>query len=200
MSGNADIGWAAYYAKLKDRPPRHTATYAAGRFRELGYAVDLGCGAGRDALPLLSQGWRVLCIDKEQDAISALRAATPSSLQHNLETCSAPFEDAELGAPDLIVSSFALPLTPKAAFPALWSKIWMSLKPGGRFAGQIYGERDTWARKDGPDGLIAFSRAECLNLLDGQRIELFEEEEYSGTTPRGRSKHWHIFHIVAQKP
>lgn len=200
MSYDAGAGWATYYAKLKDRPPRHTATYAAGRFKRPGYAVDLGCGAGRDALPLLIQGWHVLGIDKEPDAIAALLAATPSSLRDKLETCNAPFEDVDWGAPDLVISSFALPLTPKPAFPALWSKIWMSLKPGGRFAGQIYGERDTWARKDGPDGLIAFSRAECLNLLDGQRIELFEEEEHPGITPRGRSKHWHIFHIVAQKP
>lgn len=200
MSGEADLGWAAYYAKLKDRPPRHTATFAARRFKEPGYAVDLGCGAGRDALPLLAQAWRVLAIDKEPDAIAALLAVTPPSLREKLETCNAQFEDAEWDGPDLIISSFALPLTPKPAFPALWAKIWTSLKPGGRFAGQIYGERDTWAREGGPDGLIAFSRAECLNLLDGQRIEVFEEEEHPGLTPRGRSKHWHIFHIVAQKP
>jgi len=200
MSGDADLGWAAYYPKLKDRPPRHTATFAARRFKEPGYAVDLGCGAGRDALPLLAQAWRVLAIDKEPDAIAALLAATPPSLREKLETCNAQFEDAEWDGPDLIISSFALPLTPKPAFPALWAKIWTSLKPGGRFAGQIYGERDTWAREGGPDGLIAFSRAECLNLLDGQRIEVFEEEEHPGLTPRGRSKHWHIFHIVAQKP
>ena len=200
MSGDADLGWAAYYAKLTDRPPRHTATFAARRFKEPGYAVDLGCGAGRDALPLLAQAWRVLAIDKEPDAIAALLAATPPSLREKLETCNAQFEDAEWDGPDLIISSFALPLTPKPAFPALWAKIWTSLKPGGRFAGQIYGERDTWAREGGPDGLIAFSRAECLNLLDGQRIEVFEEEEHPGLTPRGRSKHWHIFHIVAQKP
>jgi hypothetical protein len=29
-------------------------------------------------------------------------------------------------------------------------------------------------------------------------IELFEEEEVDATTPRGKAKHWHIFHIVAR--
>ena len=98
MSDDTGSDWAAYYAKLKDRPPRHTATCAAGRFKTPGYAVDLGCGAGRDALPLLAKGWRVLGIDKEPDAISALLAATPSSLRDKLETYNAPFEDVEWGA------------------------------------------------------------------------------------------------------
>ena len=38
MSDDTGSDWAAYYAKLKDRPPRHTATYAAGRFKTPGYA------------------------------------------------------------------------------------------------------------------------------------------------------------------
>lgn len=200
MSGDKGASWAAYYAKLKGRPPRHTAMFAANRFDAPGYAVDLGCGAGRDTLPLLTRGWHVLGIDKERDAITALRASTPTTLLPKLEAFNAPFEDANWGTPDLVVSSFALPLTPKPVFSAVWLKIWTTLKAGGRFAGQLYGERDTWAHNDGPDGLIAFSRAECLKLLDAQQIELFEEEEHPGMTPRGRSKHWHIFHIVARKP
>jgi hypothetical protein len=28
---------------------------------------------------------------------------------------------------------------------------------------------------------------------------MFEEEEADSTTPRGKPKHWHIFHIVARK-
>jgi hypothetical protein len=36
-------------------------------------------------------------------------------------------------------------------------------------------------------------------LLAGWTIELFDEEEDDSTTPRGTPKHWHIWHIVAQK-
>jgi hypothetical protein len=35
--------------------------------------------------------------------------------------------------------------------------------------------------------------------LAGFEVELFEEEEADSTTPRGKPKHWHIFHIVARK-
>ncbi len=200
MDRKADRDWAAYYTKLKDRPPRPTAMFAAARFAAPGQAVDLGCGAGRDVLPLLAQGWQVLGIDKEPSAIAALNQAAPADLLPNLKTACTPIEDAEFGASDLINSSFALPLVPKQAFPNVWRKIRASLRSNGRFSGQIYGVRDSWARGGAADGLIAFSRAECLNLLAGMRIEFFEEEEHDGLTPRGTQKHWHIFHLVAQKP
>ena len=44
------------------------------------------------------------------------------------------------------------------------------------------------------------ARDDAQVLLDGLAIEMFEEEESDGVTPRGTPKHWHIFHIVARKP
>ena len=44
------------------------------------------------------------------------------------------------------------------------------------------------------------SREEALALLAGLDVEMFDEEEADGVTPRGNAKHWHIFHIVARKP
>jgi len=46
---------------------------------------------------------------------------------------------------------------------------------------------------------VAFTRSDCLSQLKGLKIEMFEEEEHDGFTPRGKLKHWHIFHIVARK-
>ena len=43
------------------------------------------------------------------------------------------------------------------------------------------------------------SRDEALALLQGFELELFEEEEDDGVTPRGNPKHWHIFHIVGRR-
>jgi len=203
MTGWGDGGrkdWAAYYALLKDRPPRTTTVFASRRFQAPGFAVDLGCGGGRDSLPLLATGWRVLGIDREPAALAALTEAAPAEWRDRLETRLGSFVEADWPQADLIIAAFSLQFTPKPAFPALWRRIRERLAPGGRFAGHLIGARDSWAKGDAPDGAVAFTRAECLALLQGLEIELFEEEEHDGQTPRGTAKHWHIFHIVARKP
>jgi hypothetical protein len=89
-----------------------------------------------------------------------------------------------------------LPLCAPPAFPSLWRKITRSLVPGGRFAGQLYGERDSWAAGR---AITVFDEAGARRLFDAYAIEMFEIEESDGVTPRGNAKHWHIFHIVARR-
>ena len=96
----------------------------------------------------------------------------------------------------LVNSSFAMPLCEPEAFHRLWDRIREALPTGGRFSGQWYGPRDSWV---GRPGMTFVGRDEALALLDGLELEMFEEEEADGVTPRGNAKHWHIFHIVARK-
>jgi hypothetical protein len=79
----------------------------------------------------------------------------------------------------------------------LWSRIDGALSLGGRFAGQFYGQRDAWAQRDPP--ITIHDRAALEALFDGYTIEWLDEEETDTVTPRGRPKHWHIFHVVARK-
>lgn len=190
-------GFAAYYDATAGRPPRRTLLAALERFgAAAGDAVDLGCGDGRDAIALLRCGWSVLAIDAAAEAIARLRARADLPPGARLETRIARFEAAAWPACDLVTASFALPLCPPAAFPALWQKIVNSLRPGGRFAGQLYGERDDWA---GRPGVTHHDRNAIERLLAGFAAELIEEEESDAVTPRGAAKHWHIFHIVARR-
>src|SRR5690606_2231809 len=88
-----DEHWPAYYAVTVDRPPWRTVLTALDRFatedaatgRGPRSAVDLGCGAGRDAREILRRGWRVLAIDRELAAIAALEAATPAADRPRLD-------------------------------------------------------------------------------------------------------------------
>ena len=98
---------------------------------------------------------------------------------------------------DLVNAAFSLPLCPRDAFPAVWRKIVTALRPGGRFSGQLYGDRDSWA---GDPTMTHLTRAEVDGFLAGLDVEFFEEEEDDSVTPRGTAKHWHIFHVVARKP
>ncbi|HEX9647295.1 MAG TPA: class I SAM-dependent methyltransferase [Alphaproteobacteria bacterium] len=205
MTRSESETWRAYYAATGARAPRATLLIALDRFAAEGadagklHALDLGCGSGRDAVELLARGWSVLAIDAEPAAIEALRARPEitASARSRLETRVARFEAARWPRVDLVNASFALPLVPPAAFAGLWRRIVASLKPGGRFAGQLYGERDGWA---GDPTITFFSRSQVEALLAGLEVEHLLEEEDDSVTPRGAPKHWHIFHVVARKP
>ena len=202
MSGGRIVAaedWRAYYARTGARPPRETLIRALGAFdREAGpgFAVDLGCGGGRDAVELLRRGWRVLAIDAQASAIQELRAREDLPATGRLDTRVCRFEDAEIPRADLINSSFALPLCRPGAFPALWTRITGAISPGGRFAGQLYGERDGWF---GDPSITFRTSAGAEALFAGFEIEFFREEEDDALTRSGRPKHWHIFHFTARR-
>ena len=193
--------WRDYYLATAGRPPRPTLLFALDRFTgEPGRAVDLGCGDGRDTIELLRRGWTVTAIDAEAEAIARLKARDDLPVGAVIETLCADFTTAVWPSVGLVNASFALPLCPPAAFPALWHKIAASLAQGGRFAGQFYGPRDDWAKgRDESRALTIVDRAASRGLFADYTIELFEEEESDALTPRGKLKHWHIFHVVARK-
>lgn len=193
--------WTAYYEAAGDEP-RSTLLEALRRFdgeeRRERFAVDLGCGSGRDTLELLRRGWSVLAIDGTAEAIERLgaRLGLDASERQRLETRVARFEDAEWPAADLVNSSFALPFCPPEAFPALWRRIEGSLRAGGRFSGHLFGDRDGWS---GEDELTFQTRGEVESLLAGFEVERLEEVEEDGSTATGKPKHWHLFHVVARR-
>lgn len=193
--------WVAYYNAVKDRPPRETLLKALEQFdaentKRIRFAVDLGCGDGRDTVVLLRQGWRVLAVDGEAEAIDRL-LNRPDLDRTRLETCVAKFEEVTLpDEVDLINASFCLPFCLPEHFPNLWQKIVSSLKLGGRFSGQLFGVRDSWATN--PNATF-HTREQVMELLRAFELEWFEEEDHPGKTALGEDKHWHIFHIVARR-
>ena len=188
--------WGRYY-EAAGADPRATLLLALDLFGEGRgrLAVDLGCGSGRDTFELLRRGWRVLAVDAEQEGIERLLATDGLELDR-LEVCVARFQDALWPAAELVNASFALPFCPPAAFPAVWEQIVESLPPGGRFSGQLFGERDGWC--DQPE-LTFHTRAEAEELLAGFELERFDEVEEDGSTVLGEPKRWHLFHVVARK-
>ncbi len=195
--------WAAYYEKTGNRPPRDTLLFALDRFdSELGpddrrFAIDMGCGNGRDTIELLRRGWSVLAVDGEQAAIDGLTSRPDLPADAELDTLVSRFEDAELPQVDLINSSFALPLVPPQDFPDVWDGMVEAVRSGGRISCQLYGDRDSWV---GDPTITFFTLGGIEALLNPLDVEHFREEEDDSTTPRGKHKHWHVFHIVARKP
>lgn len=197
-----DRNWSAYYNAVVGRPPRETLLAALARFEaeqlaaSSRFAVDLGCGEGRDTVELLRRGWRVLGIDGEHEAIARLRSHPDIDLAV-LETQVVRFEEVILPeSVDLVNSSFALPFCPPAHFPSLWEKIVACLRPGGRFCGQLFGDRDSWAIYP---SMSHHTREQVEVLLQPFEVEVLDEEEHPGKTAIGEEKYWHLFNIVACK-
>jgi trans-aconitate methyltransferase len=194
--------WAAYYSAVVGRPPRDTLLTALARFdleesaASSQFAVDLGCGEGRDTVELLRRGWQVLGIDGESEAIAHLLSRPDINLAH-LETQVIRFDQLNLPeSVDLINASFSLPFCSPEHFPDLWEKIVLSLRSGGRFCGQLFGDRDSWAIHS---SMNHHTREQVEMLLQPFDVEMLEEENHPGKTVLGEDKHWHLFQIVARK-
>jgi tellurite methyltransferase len=196
--------WSTYYAKTSERPPRLTLLHALDRFDAEGgdnrdrLAVDLGAGGGRDVIEVLRRGWQVLAIDAAPESAEAIRGRPDLPPDAQIETRTVRIEDADWPLCDLVNSSFALPIVAPDIFGDIWQRIVDSLRPGGRVAGQFYGDKDSWAGVR--EHMTFHTRAEAQARLSGLEVEMFQEEEDDSTTPRGETKHWHVFHIVAHKP
>lgn len=200
MTPAEQTDWTTYYNARSGRPPRPLLIEAMMRFGADTHnpgrqAIDLGCGEGTDTLALLDQGWQVLAIDQQPEAIARLLAKVPVAQQAQLQTTVAAFAGLALSRADLIYAGYSLPFCQPAHFPVLWRQIERALPPGGRFAGQLFGERDEWA----DDATMTFfTAAQTLALFAGFKLEHFREIEEDGQAVSG-PKHWHLFEIIARK-
>lgn len=206
--------WPEYFNAVQGQPPRDTLMRALDRFQADPQtaasgpmlAVDLACGQGRDTLEILSRTaprWRVIATDYHPEAVKRTLSALPFDDLQRVMVCQVSMEELpERGATtipprvDLFNASFALPFCRPESFPALWRFIGSRLRPGGRFCGQFFGDRDQW-RSVRPQS--HYSRAQVEALLQPFAVEHMEEVEKDGSDAMGGTKHHHVFHVVARK-
>jgi SAM-dependent methyltransferase len=211
-----DEHWPEYYAVTVARPAWHTAVRAVELFEaersaaapgadrspaaapedDPPFAVDLGCGAGRDTREILRHGWRVLAIDREPSAIESLLAATPVEDLPRLDTLVADLTDAEVPHADLVNASISLPFIVGPAFDATVDRAIAAVRPGGRFATMLFGDRDESA---GDPEMSCRSADWLRERLEGFAIEDWFEREEDGQTALGEPHHWHILEVVARR-
>jgi trans-aconitate methyltransferase len=195
-----NMDWDEYYLKIQGRAPRPLLLDALKSFPEdapqfARHAIDLGCGDGTETVVLLERGWHVLAIDGEPAAIRRVLEKVRPEKRPRLQTQVAKFEDVVLTPADLIHASLSLPFCEPKHFLRLWNKIVSAIKPGGRFAGQFFGVRDSWA----VDRNMTFQTEEQVRgLLQSFEIKSFHELDEDGQATSG-PKHWHVFTVIARK-
>jgi SAM-dependent methyltransferase len=130
-----------------------------------GRALDLACGAGRNALYLASLGWQVTAVDSSGVAIAALRAAGPG---HAIDVRVADLEKHEFTIEpdsfDLICDFYYLQ---RDLFPAIRAGV----RPGGMFTGAIH-----------LTGSFAMPSGELRDAFAGWKILYYSEAPDPGRT------------------
>jgi tellurite methyltransferase len=193
--------WTGYYDDQGEREPHELLLQVLAAFdREdrTGVAVDIGCGQGIETAELLRRGWEVVAIDATEEGIRRLRRRIPDGFASRLRTVVSQMQDVDIPPADLVHASFSLPFCPPNVFPRLWGDLRAAIRPEGRFAGELFGDRDTWAATE--RGMTFLNVGSARELFDGMELESFEEEESEDEGWGEEIKHWHVFHAIARRP
>ena len=188
-----EFKWEDFYKITKGRPPWPLLVQAVSLLSNRECALDLGCGAGRDTRFLLEQGFTVIAVDSDPHAIASLAVFT----QDRLRVVQSSFEAFEFETYDLVNAHFALPFAPEDCFREVFARIKLALNAGGIFVGQFFGVNDEWNTPGNQMTFLTGEQAEAE--LKDLRVLEFREEDVDSHIADGTPKHWHVFHIIAQK-
>lgn len=162
-------------------------------------AVDVGCGAGRDALFLVERGFKVHAYDRSDAAIARLSEMGSMYLNEKLFPKVCSFEKFEYPRSSLVCACSSLFFCDPGVFSRVWGSIARSLLSGGVFCGHFMGPNDSWAKMKRGD--LTVHTVEELQDLFGRdfRVMDIHEHDSAGKTLLGKEKHWHTYSVVAQK-
>lgn len=185
-----------YYENTAEAKPNYTVKKFIELNTEPGNAIELGCGAGRDTVYLIKNGWDVLSIDRE-DVKARIKAKLTKKEMKRFGFLKQKFENIELKNNNLLVANFSLPFCNKNNFKELWNKINNSILKDGYFVGNFFGDNDEW--KSTKEKMTFLTKEEVIELFKDFEIIEFKEVEKDDFTGLGKKKHWHIFNVIAKK-
>lgn len=116
-----------FYEKTKKMPPNPNVKSIIQSGVKPGVAIDLGCGAGRDTVALLKNGWKVVAIDKE-NVKEMIEQQLSEEEREKFQFVCTRFNHMKLVKSDLIVANNSITFCNKETFNNVWEKIVKSIK------------------------------------------------------------------------
>ena len=167
MSDADRVKWEARYAADAYADRKHPTRWLADRLGELpgGRALDIACGAGRNALFLAEAGYQVDAID-----ISATGLARAAALDR---TRAVNWIEADLESEPLPERAYDLIVLVRYVNRALLADVAMRLKPGGYLLAEQH--LATEADVIGPGPRHRFAPNELLEAARGLRVLEYRE-------------------------
>lgn len=116
-------------------------------------AIDLGCGAGRDTIYLIKNGWNVLSIDKE-DTGKFISSKLNEEEIKRFRFVRQDFENIELEKNNLLVANFSNPFCKKDCFNELLNKITNSILKERILCGKFFWIKRFMGRNKRTNGIF----------------------------------------------
>jgi tellurite methyltransferase len=183
--------WNERYRKGEHSPaaPHQLLTKAVDSVLP-GKALDLACGAGRNAVYLASRGWHVTGVDSSPVGLEIVRQRA-TELGVNVETIEADLEQhefaIEVAGYDLICIFYYLQRD-------LFTGVKAGLRSKGTFAGAIHiVDEDPDAHPMNPAFLL--EPGELKEIFAGWEIDYYREGRWEGADHKHRDAE-----IIARKP
>lgn len=185
-----------FYKNTRNTLPHKNVLEFIDSEKNIGKAIDIGCGAGRDTVYLIKNGWHVIAIDKENTKQIMTNQLNDEEL-NRLTFIQSEFENIKLEKNNLIIANYSIPFCNKNKFQEFWHKIIDSIEENGYFVGNFFGKNDEWNTQK--SSMTFFDRKTVEELFNNFEILKFEEEEKDAKTGLGIMKHWHTYNIIARK-
>ncbi|MDD5152451.1 MAG: class I SAM-dependent methyltransferase [Candidatus Pacebacteria bacterium] len=191
-----ETSWKKYIDKTSESKTRPLLVEALQFVKSKGEALDLGSGAQLDSKHLLSEGFKhVTSIDSDKTAEEYAKRID----SRNFSFVRSKFEDFTFPKEhfDVINAQFSLSYISPENFNLVMERIKASLKTGGIFAGQIFGDYD---QSIIPGVRLTYlSKKQTEDLFSGMEIIKIEEKDVKKKSALGKLKRFHQFHFITRK-
>lgn len=147
-----------------------------------GRALDVASGAGRNAMYLAANGFRVECIDRDEQALIALNSmAQARHLGSTLSTRTVDLETDPAHIPDLGTAQYEVILVFFYLYRPLFPRLVQALKPGGILVYETFTVANHLQHQHPKRREFCLEPNELLRLAPPLHVLYYDEGEHAGS-------------------